>query len=139
MEKQLTSGVREFMLAGKAIFTLVSTKTGARYTYRVRKAQDKDIWFVSFLRGADNTSDYSYLGIIRDQKFHLTAKSKLPADSTPVVAIQWFVDRLLTGQPTEGVEFWHAGRCARCGRLLTVPDSIASGYGPECAGMLRVA
>jgi hypothetical protein len=30
------------------------------------------------------------------------------------------------------LEFWHEGRCGRCGRRLTVPDSIASGYGPEC-------
>jgi hypothetical protein len=31
------------------------------------------------------------------------------------------------------VEFWHEGKCCRCGRKLTVPASIASGIGPECA------
>jgi hypothetical protein len=25
-----------------------------------------------------------------------------------------------------------AGRCKRCGRLLTDPDSVERGYGPEC-------
>jgi hypothetical protein len=36
--------------------------------------------------------------------------------------------------PNEQLEIWHEGRCARCNRRLTVPASIASGFGPECAG-----
>ena len=32
------------------------------------------------------------------------------------------------------LEIWHEGRCARCNRKLTVPSSIESGFGPECAG-----
>ena len=31
------------------------------------------------------------------------------------------------------LEVWHEGRCGRCNRALTVPESIASGIGPECA------
>jgi hypothetical protein len=31
---------------------------------------------------------------------------------------------------------WHEGRCGRCGRKLTVPESIESGFGPECASIL---
>jgi len=27
---------------------------------------------------------------------------------------------------------FHEGACGRCGRTLTVPESIASGFGPEC-------
>lgn len=37
------------------------------------------------------------------------------------------------------VEVWHAGSCCRCGRKLTVPSSIESGIGPECAGKLAGA
>jgi hypothetical protein len=32
----------------------------------------------------------------------------------------------------ESLEIWHEGSCLRCGRKLTVPESIESGYGPEC-------
>lgn len=136
MEHLLTTGLKDFMLAGKATFTLVSTKTGVRYTYRVRKAKDRELWFVSYLRGANNETDYSYLGIIIAGNFKLTAKSVLPATSQPVVAISWFVARLLTGKGTEGIEFYHAGHCGRCGRLLTVPESIESGFGPECIQLM---
>ena len=34
----------------------------------------------------------------------------------------------------ETVQVWHEGRCGKCGRKLTVPESLTSGLGPECAG-----
>jgi len=30
----------------------------------------------------------------------------------------------------------HEGRCGRCNRKLTVPESIENGLGPECAGKM---
>lgn len=38
----------------------------------------------------------------------------------------------------EGVQFWHEGRCGRCGRRLTVPGSIEIGFGPDCASELGI-
>ena len=32
------------------------------------------------------------------------------------------------------VRFWHEGRCGRCGRTLTDPESIKRGLGPVCVG-----
>jgi hypothetical protein len=34
------------------------------------------------------------------------------------------------------LEIWHEGRCGRCGRKLTVPESIHNGYGPECIHLI---
>jgi hypothetical protein len=48
------------------------------------------------------------------------------------VAFAWFWDRLRNGNLPEQVEVHHEGRCGRCGRALTVPESIESGFGPEC-------
>jgi hypothetical protein len=131
----------EFILAGKAIFTLVSQKTGVRYTYRVKKAENKsaawpDLWFVSVLTGPDNMSSYVYIGKIQNGKFQLTVKSRMSAKSAPVVAFDWTWTRLVAGVLPEAVEIWHAGRCGRCGKVLTVPTSIESGYGPECITLL---
>ena len=33
-------------------------------------------------------------------------------------------------------EVWHEGSCGRCGRKLTVPESIENGLGPVCAGLV---
>lgn len=134
------ASVRRFVLAGAATFTLVSRATGARFTYRVRSCENNDaLWFVSVLTGQDNENSYSYLGIIRDStlgyRFQRTAKSRLSADSPSCKAADWFFRAVFAVVPIlpASVEFWHEGRCCRCGRKLTVPESIAAGVGPECA------
>jgi hypothetical protein len=39
----------------------------------------------------------------------------------------------------KGLKVHHEGRCCRCGRKLTVPESIETGLGPECASRLEAA
>jgi hypothetical protein len=133
----------QFMLAGCATLTLRSQRTSTRYTYKVSRAKDDygtrgtaPTWFVSLLSGPDNEGDYTYLGIIRDNVFRLTAKSRLSADTPSVKAFAWTFAKLMTRQFPAELEMWHEGRCGRCGRKLTVPESIAAGIGPECAGRL---
>jgi hypothetical protein len=126
-----------FMLAGKATFTLRSLKTGARYTYRVTKHDTNPIWFVKLMTGPDNEESYSYIGVIQNKNFRTTAKSKLPVSSAPCQAIWWVLKQLVDDTQAIGqVEIWHAGKCGRCGRTLTVPESIDSGFGPECIQMV---
>lgn len=125
-----------YILAGNAIVTLVSKRTGARFTYKVRKPNENSPHFVSLLRGADNTDDYSYIGtIFHGTTFRGTRKSRVRTDSPSYRAFAWAFDRLASGGPMpEDLEVWHEGRCGACGRTLTVPESIASGLGPVCAG-----
>src|SRR5258708_38527897 len=134
---------KDFALAGNAIITLQSLRTGAHFTYKIR-AKDvageikadytpDRIWFVSLLSGADNESDYQYLGLInKHREFRLTAKSRASANAPSVKAFEWFWHMVRDGIPTELV-VRHEGRCGRCGRTLTVPESIDRGIGPECA------
>ena len=140
---QISSGVaaRNFILAGKAIFTLVSKKTGTRYTYKVTHKDANgpypEKWFVSYLIGPDNWTNYRSIGQINkgNMTFSLTRKAVeagLSMHSAPVAAFNWTYDFVNAGKEPVGVEVWHAGKCGRCGRLLTVPESISSGFGPEC-------
>lgn len=133
---QLTSAeaVRTALFAGRATLTLVSKKTGARYTFRVSRPDEKAPHFASLLTGPDNSSDFQYVGIATENNgVRLTAKSKLGADAAPVRALDWVLRQTAGGNLPETVEVWHEGRCCRCGRKLTVPASIATGLGPECA------
>ncbi len=139
------AAVRRAMTAGNARLTVVSQRTGARFTYRFRRLaearcvnpQDFDTIFVSLLRGPDNEGDYSYMGLLADGEYGLhmkRTKKSVIADGTPSdVALKWTL-RCVTQGELRGVEVWHEGRCCRCGRTLTVPESVASGLGPECAG-----
>lgn len=131
MKGVLEPGRRKaYALAGCATLTIRSTKTDARFTYKVQLSDDGKRHFVKLLRGQDNTSDYTYLGQVRDGRFSLTQASKAGANAPSVVAFNWLVGHWEDPQ----VEVWHEGSCGRCGRKLTVPESIESGIGPTCAG-----
>ena len=118
----------KFILGGNARFTLRSVATGVRYTYRVRSSKDGRVYFVRLLT---NDGHYTYLGMLKNGRFTLTEKSKTK-DSPPIRAFTWTYDHLLRDQLLPSLEIWHDGHCGRCGRSLTVPASIASGFGPEC-------
>jgi len=145
---QITDAVhaRAFMLAGRCTVTLVSKRTGTRFTFRISKPRpkfegevDNGFRFVSVLNGPDNTSQYAYFGFIRPNGifFHGGAKAKVREDAPSSKAFAWAWQKLASGVLPDSMEIWHSGRCGRCGRRLTVPSSIASGLGPECAGILE--
>jgi hypothetical protein len=129
----------QFVRGGRAIFT-VSNASGKHYTFRVKASKPSEKYpkvshFVQMLTGPDNTSDYTYVGMLTDEDtVRLTAKSKYNADSEPVKVFNWAL-RVIGGKAglPAGYNIQHEGRCCRCGRVLTVPQSIESGIGPECA------
>jgi hypothetical protein len=124
---------KKFFSAGKAIFT-VKNPIGTHYTYRINHPENKPC-FVMLLTGQDNTNDYTYLGIYDpDQNnVRLTAKSKYNLDSTPVKVVKWAIKKVANNETLpEGYAIQHEGKCCRCGRTLTTPESIDRGIGPEC-------
>jgi Family of unknown function (DUF6011) len=125
---------RRFILAGNAYLTARSQRTGKHYTFRIARADEGELWFVSLLIAPDK---YAYLGVVRPMAraliFRTTAKSCQPAGSVPARAFAYLWTALEAGGrlPAE-CDLLHEGRCGRCGRALTVPVSIARGIGPEC-------
>lgn len=142
---------KNFITAGNAYFTARSV-SGTRYTYRVSlpKKDSKETckwchhapctcepaWFVSYLSGPENSSDYTHLGMIRGGKFSTTKASNRLINSQVYKAFRWVWEHLANGQMPPKTEIFHEGRCGRCGRMLTVPESIEAGIGPECAGKM---
>src|SRR5882762_363903 len=131
--------IKQFVIAGDAIFSLKNTKSGNHLTYRITLAEGKtDFWFVSVLNGPDNTSNYAYIGTLKDDfytsglKFTWGKKSKIPETARCVGVMHEFIARLNRHNLPKTVEFWHNGKCARCARLLTDPESIEFGWGPIC-------
>lgn len=125
--------VRDFVRAGRARFTVSNPSTGNRATYRVRRMRKGDGYFVDYLAGPDNGGDYQPLGYLWPDGFVLRRGGPSP-DSRVAVIFRWLHDAVLTrGELPPPVEIWHEGRCGRCGRVLTVPESIATGLGPVCA------
>lgn len=136
-----TEAVGSFLFAGKACFTLKSRKTGTHFTYKVSHKKDGDVSFVSLLTGPNNTEDYRYLGLLPDNDATRLrgvgrGKSCAGPEAPSARAFQFLLDSIWRGQIPEALEIWHEGRCGRCGRVLTVPESIERGIGPECASKM---
>jgi len=137
-----------FLLAGNATFTLVSGRTGTRYTFRLQRGKPRDgdnrppPWFLSGLVGPNNGEDYVFLATAFAERVPggggervqtvRAAKGVDPRDRR-VLAFAWLIDHLRRGELPASVEFWTCGTCGRCGRLLTTPESVERGIGPECA------
>lgn len=127
--------IKRFILAGKAIFTLESTRTGRWFTYKVVKKtfEDNVFYFVNVLTGQDNENSYTYLGVV-NLNFHLslTKKSKISEDSLSFKALNFFLNYIKNEKLHDEVNFYHEGVCGKCGRRLTTPDSVKIGLGPVC-------
>lgn len=133
--------IREFILAGNALFTFKSLRTNAHYTFKVQRRMRIDVatgkqvavspptWTVKvlFRPSNDDARSYRYIGSIGSDMYFTRASS----DPQPsALGFQWCWENL--ERCGERFEFNHAGRCGRCGRLLTTPESVAAGIGPEC-------
>lgn len=131
-----------FILAGNAFTTFVSQRTEKRFTYHV-EANDKRLadtaptHFVKVLTAPDH---YEYLGCIFPAITggpgvyrHGKRSSRIGETATSNVAFMWVFTKLTEGKFHPELEVWHEGKCGRCKKRLTVPESIATGLGPECA------
>lgn len=118
-----------FILAGKAIVTFLNTQSDNRFTFKIKKAKEGNIYFVSVLTNPDT---YQYAGTMIDGVFKLGKKSKISGEAQSVKVFDYITKKLKTNTLPSFIEIWHEGKCGRCGRTLTVPSSIESGLGPEC-------
>lgn len=128
-----------YVTGGNATFTLYSTKLDKRYTYKIRiDSKCEDRFYAYVLYGQDNCSDYRFTGFFYKDNFTLRA-SKFDRDDAIYTSddrfkmLGCFLQILCTEEELpETCIFYPSGKCARCGRMLTTPESIESGFGPEC-------
>lgn len=130
----------KFIAAGKSTFTVKSLKSGNHITFKVKKNKKPTgpSHFIMVRDDADGIGSYSYLGTLwNGRDFNHGVRSLLPHDGVFANTARWFFGQLKQGTLPVRCELWHEGRCGRCGRALTHPESIASGIGPECKAKME--
>lgn len=138
--------LKPYILGGRTTFTLVSTKLNKRYTYYI--TQDNKMperYFVKVMHGSDNTAyndGYHFLGWFYADTFRLKMGNQSDGHQRTDAAkmFDYFLDIVEKRRPwPDTCEFYASTHCARCGRKLTTPESIAKGIGPDCLEALGSA
>jgi hypothetical protein len=163
---QLTDrhSIRRYIEGGNAKLTIQS-KSGARFTFKFRRPDQESsnayamarntmnaarntrvpcIW-VSVLNGSDNETNYAFIGTIfpdrSTSEIRVSPKSRVSPDADSAKAVSWLLRQVYLGTNDEALfgraSIWHEGSCGRCGRTLTVPESVSSGFGPECIKFVK--
>lgn len=127
-----------YITAGRARLTIVSERTGNRFTYKLRQSKDKKVNFLYVFSDPNSEHGYTYAGMIgQDLTLKQTAKSKVAKSDTSWIAFDFMWKWVSQGNAIpDGLQVWHEGCCGRCGRHLTDPVSIQRGIGPECASKM---
>jgi hypothetical protein len=142
----------EYMLAGKAVFTIRSKRSQRHYTYKVTRAKDNGEqksplrWWVNVLTGDNNSNPhhYSKMGQVVCNSggyphFRMVQGAQFSKDSFPTAGFKHVLTAVVQEDEVAlaGFEFFHEGRCGVCNRRLTDPESVARGIGPVCLENLR--
>jgi len=109
--------------------TARSLATGNHYTFKFRRSRSAGL-LAMVLTDKDQWLNLGVVDFPR-RVLRLTPKSKFSDASQSYLALRWLI-KLAEFNPGV-VEVMHDGRCGRCGRPLTHPDSIQAGIGPVCA------
>ena len=116
-------------------YTLVY-KDSTYFTFKITTATKgalKDKRIVSYLSGPDNTTDFQGFAFLNPDG---TVKVWARYQNGPLIVKAEHLNILFT-MPARleksGLDYAViSGRCRRCNHKLTVPASVARGFGPEC-------
>lgn len=143
---EVTEDVREFILGGKADFTILQERTDKtpeqQYKYRVTIPKDAEpsttsVWYVS--AELDNTNsgveidgkNLKYQGYLkRDLSFNVDAKGIEDYNQKSINGLIWVLSH--SKNLPSAVHIYHHGKCSVCGRKLTDAKSLRCGVGPTC-------
>lgn len=120
------------------IYTITSPKGGHR-TFQIKTALNgalKGSRILSMLTGPDNTRNYTGFAFVNNDGIKVWSKYAVNPDYKTYGELLWSL--ALDGERSpyfqRGYRLLVEGRCVKCNRRLTVPESVISGIGPECAG-----
>ncbi len=121
-----------------ATLTLTSPRTGEHRTFRVktvRKGKLEGQRLVELLIGSNNEADYKAFAHVGNDKTPWLKEGEARVwGKHRGTQYERFLD--LLARPSywagKGVIYQISGHCRRCNRTLTHPESLTSGYGPEC-------
>lgn len=135
----ITSGIvenkyiKDFLLAGKCTCSIRNNKTGNEYLFEIDENSKNDkMYFIQSITGMGKIyAGYLFLQEDGSITYNKGPKGQIPEEDKRIQSILYVLKNYEVLPPYVIVQ--HLGKCARCRRKLTDPESIRRGLGPECA------
>lgn len=125
----------------KGFFT-VEAEGEKHRTFRVKTSAKSGKTIIGLMVGSNNLTSYLWFGYVNGSKIQFWGKPNMGwgQESRELPITQGTANacwEAILGNPNEaGLRFANESKqCARCGRVLTNPESIENGIGPECINM----
>ena len=134
--------LKEYITGGNSTFTIYSAKLNKRYTYHILKDPIMvNRYIVSVMYGNDNEDlkgSFRFLGLFYEDSMTLKVNSIGVYKQDAAQMLDYFLSVVDNKRkwPTT-CEFYPSQKCIKCGRLLTTPESITRGIGPDCLKLLE--
>lgn len=129
--------IEDYVFQKRSTITIRSKKCGEHFTYTIARDKYDDRAFrVYLLTGENNNDDYRYIGIFyRSSRTYVLPglyKANEYAQKVPLsIQVIRYVLTNINHLP-DTIEVYHSCKCALCGRKLTTPNSLRTGFGPKC-------
>lgn len=142
------SDILPFLLGGRCACVIMNENTGNRFEYYINKPKNENpkfnkdgfkTYFISIRIG--KSLEYAgHMSVNIEEgkmKYFQGRKGAVSGDNQAVKALMYVMTH--TNCMPECVKVMHLGKCGRCGRKLTDPESIQRGLGPTCASKIGVS
>lgn len=117
---------------GRCIFTCQNEETQGYRTFKIAKGEFAGgALVVSLLTGDDNESAYTSFGFLDPVTKDVRMWKRFKFESVYKKYARMIRNIFFNMNPNK-LKIVHSGKCFRCGRTLTTPESIKSGIGPIC-------
>lgn len=125
--------IKDFLLAGKCTCSIRNNKTGNEYLFEINENNKNDkMYFIQSITGMGKIyAGYLFLQEDGSIIYNKGPKGQIPEEDKRIQAILYVLKNYEILPPYVIVQ--HLGKCARCRRPLSDPESIRRGLGPECA------
>lgn len=129
-----------FFFAGNAVLTFRNNETGSHMTIKVKQVKDKKdrkiklpIFFVYVSLLGDGQTGYRFGGTVFQETMSIKLGQSVQEGSQLYKVMRFIWDSLRNPESLRGkVSLLHEGKCLRCCMPLTRPESINTGFGPDC-------
>jgi len=127
--------------AGRAVLTFRNTEKETHMTVKVKQLKAKNdrkiklpIFHVFVSLVGDRESRYVFAGTIFQENMVCKLHPNVPSDSQLGRVMGFLMNALENPQMLKDkkVSLLHEGKCFRCCLPLTHPESINTGFGPDC-------